>query len=70
MDTSPFMILVDTYTMDRQCCPRERPLGKTREVGLEGSEGSFQVKDALERPLDPCNPPLWVFPRGLSLGQH
>ena len=41
VDTSPFMIFVDIYTMDRQRCPRERPLGKTREVGLEGSEGSF-----------------------------
>ena len=35
------------YTMDRQWCPRKRPLRKTPEVGLEGSEGSFQVKDAL-----------------------
>ena len=41
------------YTMDRQWRPRERPLGKTPEVGLEGSEGSFQVKDALERLLRP-----------------
>ena len=39
--------------MDRQLCPRERPLEKTPEVGVEGSEGSFQVIDTLERPLRP-----------------
>ena len=54
--------LLCTYTMDRQWFPRKRPLGKTPEVGLEGSEGSLQVKD----PSDPCNPPrgsfLGVFP--------
>ena len=36
-------------------------LGKTPwkdpEMGLEESEGSFQVKDALERPLRPLYPP-------------
>ena len=30
------------YTMDRQCCPKGV---------LQGSEGSFQVKDALEKTL-------------------
>ena len=45
-------------------------LGKTPEVGLKGSEGSFQVKDALERPLRPLKSPWEVFSRGLSLGHH
>ena len=33
--------------------PRERPLGKTPEGGLEGSERSFQVKDAFEQSYIP-----------------
>ena len=44
--------------------------GKTPESGLKGSEGSFQVKDALERPLRPLKSPWEVFSRGLSLGHH
>ena len=54
------------WIMDCQWCPWERPIGKTPKVGLQGSEGSFQVKDALERPSDPSG----VFLRGLSLGHH
>ena len=42
--------------------PWERPLGKTPQVGLQWSEGSFHVKDALERPLRPLKPPWGVFP--------
>ena len=44
--------------------------GKTPEVGLQGSEGSFQVKDALERPLRPLKPPWGAFPRGFSLTEY
>jgi len=33
--------------------PGKDPLEKPPEVGLEGSEGSFQVKKALERPIRP-----------------
>ena len=44
-----------------------KTLRKTPEVGLEGFEGSFQVKDDLERPLSqtPVNPL-----GGLSLRHH
>ena len=44
---------VAVYTMDRQWCPRERPLEKTPEGGLQGSEKSFQDIFHLERPLRP-----------------
>ena len=45
--------------MNRQWCSRERPLGKTPEVGLQES---FQVRDALKDPSDPCKPLSGVFP--------
>ena len=38
------------FTMDRQWCPRKRPLGKTPELDLGGS---FQDIFHLERPLRP-----------------
>ena len=45
------LLCCNICSMNRQWCLRERPLGKTLGVGLQGSEGSFQVKDAFERPV-------------------
>ena len=54
------IVSIKMYTMNHQWCLRERPLGKNPELGLEGSEGSFQVKGALETLLRP----LYPHPRG------
>ena len=45
-----YVIIKILYSIDRQWRPRERPLRKTPEVGLQGSDWSFQ---GMERPLRP-----------------
>ena len=56
--------------MDRQRCPRERPLANKPEGVYRGlrvlSKASLTWKDS----SDPCKPTSGVFPRGLSLGHH
>ena len=56
------------YTMDRQWCSRKRPLGKTPEAGLEGSEGPGErwLGKTLQITLNLLT--SGVFSRGLSLG--
>ena len=56
--------------MDRQWCPRERPLGKTSEGGYRGLRGLSKASITWKDPSDPSKPTSGVFQRGLSLGHH